>query len=92
MLSRMGLIIILAVSAAACSKGGNIVIEPGSRPGKLKGSPFVNVNQGGKAMIVEDGKTPTTGVHGFVNIQAVQSTIVTDGSVKGVINKPTANP
>lgn len=92
MLSRMSLIAILALSAAACSKGGNIVIEPGSRPGKLKGSPFVNVNQGGHALIIEQGKTATTGVHGFVNIQAVQSTVVTDGSVKGVINKPTSSP
>lgn len=91
-MSRIGLIAILALSAAACSKGGNIVIEPGSRPSKLKGSPFVNVNQGGKALIIEQGKTATTGIHGFVNVTAVSSTVVTDGTVKGIINKTTKAP
>lgn len=61
------------VSLSACSKGGNLTLEPGARIVKTKGSPYVSVNQGGKALVVEQGKTPSTGVHGWVTVQAVSS-------------------
>jgi hypothetical protein len=76
---------------AACSKGGNLTLEPGARIVKTKGSPFVTVNQGGKALVVEQGKTATTGVHGWVSVQAVSSRNLSsvDGNTM-VINKAQA--
>lgn len=76
---------------AACSKGGNLTLEPGARIVKAKGSPFVTVNQGGKALVVEQGKTATTGVHGWVSVQAVSSRNLSsvDGNTM-VINKAQA--
>lgn len=56
---------------AACSGGGSLSLEAGARKIAIKGSPFVSLNQGGKALIVEQGKTATTGVHGWVAVQSV---------------------
>ena len=76
---------------AACSKGGNLTLEPGARIVKTKGSPFVTVNQGGKALVVEDGKTATTGVHGWVSVQAVSSrSLSSAGGNTMVLNKAQA--
>ena len=78
---------IMLFSTAACSKGGNLVLEPGARPIKSKGSPFLSVNQGGTAHLVEQGKTETTGVHGFVTIQPIKTTKLSGaGGVTGVVN------
>jgi hypothetical protein len=76
---------------AACSKGGNLTLEPGARIVKTKGSPFVTVNQGGKALVVEQGKTATTGVHGWVSVQAVSSrNLSSAGGNTMVLNKAQA--
>jgi predicted small lipoprotein YifL len=70
-----GLILLASLSLTACGNGGSLTLEPGRGPASQlsQGSPFVSVNQGGKAMIVQQGMTPTTGVHGWLTIQAVSS-------------------
>jgi predicted small lipoprotein YifL len=79
------------LSTAACSKGGNLVLEPGARAPRTKGSPFLNVNQGGSMHLVEQGKTETTGVHGYITVQAVSArNLAGANGVTGVINKTTA--
>jgi hypothetical protein len=63
----------LSLLIGACSKGGQLTLEPNARIVKAKGAPFATVNQGGKALVVEQGQTPTTGVHGWVTIQTISS-------------------
>lgn len=82
---------ILSLAVAACSKGGNLTLEPGARVEKSKGSSYVQVNQGGKSLIVEQGKTATTGVHGWVTVNDVSARSIS--SVNGttaIINKSAA--
>lgn len=72
----------------ACKNGGDLTLEPGARKDKAPGSPYVQVNQGGNAMIVEAGKTPTTGVHGWVTIQAIAGAhLVSPNGTSLVVNK-----
>lgn len=54
----------IALTISACSKGGELVLEPTARKNS-KGSPFVSVNQGGKAYI-----SSASGHHATVTIQA----------------------
>jgi len=63
----------MATALTACKNGGDVTLESNARKVASQGSPYVQVNQGGSAMIVEAGKTPTTGVHGYVSVQAVTS-------------------
>lgn len=70
----------LVAFVSACSNGGNLTLEPGAVITKKKGSPYVTVNQGGKALVVETGKTATTGVHGWVAVQSVASRSLADSS------------
>ncbi len=56
---------------SGCSKGGEVTIEPGAIKDKFKGAPYVVINQGGRALIVEQGKTANTGVHGWIAIQTM---------------------
>ncbi len=79
----------MGLSLSACSKGGDLVIEPGARPGKFKGASYVQVNQGGKALVVESGQTADTGVHGWVTIQPVSSRRVSSASETATFAKPT---
>lgn len=73
---------------SACSKGGNLTLEPGARKINSKGSPFVQVNQGGRALVVQQGQTPTSGVHGWITVQSMSSRALTSGSGHtAVINK-----
>ncbi|HMN69942.1 MAG TPA: hypothetical protein PKC28_15470 [Bdellovibrionales bacterium] len=86
---------LMAVSMllAACSKGGQLTLEPGARIVKSQGSPYVQIDQGGNALIVEQGKTPTTGVHGYVTIQAISAADLSSSAGHHmVINKPSAMP
>ncbi len=81
----------LSMLIGACSKGGQLTLEPNARIVKSKGSPFVTVNQGGKALVVQQGQTPTTGVHGWVTIQTVSSRSMTSSSGHNmVLNKAAA--
>lgn len=75
-------LVVLAVAAllSACSNGGSLSLEPGVKKVTSKGSPFVTVNQGGQASIVEAGKTASTGVHGYVTVQAVTARTLASGS------------
>lgn len=66
-------LIAAALLLSACNSGGNLTLEPGARKIASKGSPYVTVNQGGKALIVEQGKTAQTGVHGWVSIQTISA-------------------
>lgn len=73
---------------SACQNGGDLTLEPGSRrPAANKGSPFVRVNNGGKALIWEQGKTPTTGVNGWVTVNSVSAGQITGGTTRIIINK-----
>lgn len=89
-LFRMTALLGASLFLAACSKGGELVLEPGARVVKSKGSPFVSVNQGGKALIVQQGQTPATGVHGWVTIQSVSGGRHTSGTHDMVMNKSSA--
>lgn len=81
----------LSLLIGACSKGGQLTLEPNARIVKSKGSPFVTVNQGGKALVVQQGQTPTTGVHGWVTVQTVSSRSMTSASGHNmVLNKSAA--
>ncbi len=88
---HMALLIALVPLFAACSKGGQLSLEAGAKrltPSSV--GPLVQVNQGGKALVVEQGKTADTGVHGWVTIQAVQSRSISSasgGGLTGTTNK-----
>lgn len=78
----------VALVLSACSNGGELNLEPGARKDKTQGSPFVQLNSGGKALIIEQGKTATTGVHGWVTVQPISSTQMTSSSgTKLILNK-----
>lgn len=76
---------------SACKGGGNLTLEPGVKKVVSKGSPFVQVNQGGKALIVESGQTATTGVHGYVSVQAISSRqLASPSGTQLILNKTQA--
>ena len=82
--------IILLASAplllAGCSGGGSLSLDS-VRKIAIKGSPFVSMNQGGRALIVEQGKTATTGVHGWVAVQSVaQRNLSSPGGTSIILN------
>lgn len=93
MLRHLGKGLFLAgslVLLTACNNGGKLSLEPGARKAS-KGTPFVQVNQGGKSLVVETGKTATTGVHGWLAISAVSTKNIED--TKGntiILNKTSA--
>lgn len=77
-----------ALFLAGCNSGGNLSLEPGARKVTSLGSPYVRLNEGGKALVVESGQTATTGVHGWVTIQAVSSNTLTGTSgTQLILNK-----
>jgi hypothetical protein len=80
----------LSMLIGACSKGGLLTLEPNARIVKSKGAPAVTVNQGGKALVVQQGETPTTGVHGWVTIQTVSSRSMNSTSGHNMILNKTA--
>ncbi|MBX3022960.1 MAG: hypothetical protein KF799_14895 [Bdellovibrionales bacterium] len=71
----------LAAFLSACSNGGNLTLESTAVISKKKSSPFVQVNQGGKALVIEQGKTVSTGVHGWVAVGNVAA-----GSIKDTVS------
>ncbi len=74
--------------SAACSKGGQLTLEPGARKAN-KGSPTVKVNQGGKALVWEQGKSHTTGVHGWISVQTISAADLKNsaGTESAILNK-----
>jgi hypothetical protein len=84
-------LVLAALSMAACKNGGQVTIAS-TNSSSTEGSPFVQVNQGGNTMIVQQGQTPTTGVHGWVTIQAITSSNLSssDGSTNMVMNRSQA--
>ena len=54
---RVLALVSLALVLSACNNGGNLTLEPGAVVNKAQGSPYVRVNLGGKALMVEQGKT-----------------------------------
>jgi hypothetical protein len=93
MLVSLGRGLLVAATLAlltACNSGGKLSLEPGARKAS-KGTPFVQVNQGGTVHLVESGKTETTGVHGWIAVQSVSSKSITDGGGNQIIlNKTSA--
>ncbi|MGE4131186.1 MAG: hypothetical protein AB7F86_06080 [Bdellovibrionales bacterium] len=71
-------------ASTACSKGGNLTLEPGAVKNKSKGAPYFQVNQGGKSRLEGAG-----GVHALmVTVQPVKSQSVSGVSgFSGVVNK-----
>lgn len=89
-INSLGLLGVLLFTVA-CSKGGNLTLEPGARRPAQKGSPFVQVNIGGKALVVEQGQTVDTGVHGWVAVNSVSHKQLSSASGHtAVINKASA--
>ena len=90
-ISKAALLTFTAVLTAGCSGGGKITFTSPKTRIEAKGSPNVSINQGGQALIVEQGKTPTTGVHGWVAIQSVASGTLTSstGGTAVIMNRPT---
>lgn len=90
------LLVAMAMALTACKNGGEVTLEPGARPSKVQGSPYVQVNQGGKALIYESTLTPATatqGVHGWVTVQAVTSSHLTgSGGTNLIMNRPQSTP
>ncbi len=83
----------VALWLAGCSDGGELTLESGARKIASRGSPFVAVNQGGRALIVQNGKTASTGVHGWVTVQSISARNMTSASGTGhsmIVNKPSA--
>jgi hypothetical protein len=70
-----------ALFISACTKGGNLTLEPSSNDGRsLTGSNYVSVDQGGAAKIASGA-----GYTAYVSIQPVQSTAVTSVEGKKII-------
>jgi hypothetical protein len=90
------LLVAMATALTACKNGGDLTLEPGARKDKALGSPYVQVNQGGKALIYEATLTPATatqGVHGWVTVQAITSSHLTSASGTNLImNRPQSVP
>src|SRR5665213_2467526 len=87
------LLVASAAALTACKNGGDVTLEPGARKVTAQGSPYVQVNQGGTAHLVEAGKTETTGVHGYVSVQAITSSHLTSASGTNLImNRPQSTP
>ena len=80
----------VALLLTACSNGGNLNLEPGAKKGNNKNSAFVTVNQGGRALIVEQGQTATSGVHGYVTVQTVKASNLSGGQANIILNKAQA--
>lgn len=90
MRSKLGVLFAISMLLTACSKGGELVLEPGARL-RAKGSPYVSVNQGGRALLVTQGQTPDTAIHGWVSVQAVSSGSLSAGDGhKVILNKSAA--
>lgn len=76
------------VILTACNNGGNLSLESGAVVTKKKGAPFVTINQGGKSLVVENGRTYENGVHGWISVQTVSSRGLADGAgSRMVVNK-----
>ena len=69
-------VIALLPAFIACSKGGSLALEHPlvKGPGITTGKPFFTTSLGGHSMVIEQGKTKTTGVHGWVGVNAVTQT------------------
>lgn len=92
-LSFHGLVLVaMAVTLSACKNGGDLTLEPGATRKVAKGSPYVQVNNGGKALIYESTRTPATatqGVHGWVSVNAVTSQPLKDANDNLILmNRP----
>jgi hypothetical protein len=88
-------IIAAAMALSACKNGGDVTLESNARKVASQGSPYVQVNQGGKSLVVESGKTATTGVHGWVTVQAITSQHLQSANNNGTIlimNRTQSNP
>jgi predicted small lipoprotein YifL len=80
-----------ALLLSACGNKGNLTLEPGARKIATKGSANLTVNQGGKALIIEQGKTAETGVHGWISIQSMSARNLSSTSGHTLfINKPSS--
>ena len=64
----------------ACKNSTSISLDSSARKVKAVSSPFVQINQGGKALIVETGKTATTGVHGWATLTNVAAPTLSSAS------------
>lgn len=76
------LVLFLASTLVGCSQGGQLNISSSSFTGKTKSTPFVQVNEGGKALIVEQGKSASTGIHGWMTIRPEGGGVAFDGDGK----------
>ena len=77
------LVLALMPAFIACSKGGTLSLEhPITTPAKRINRPTSTTSLGGHSMVIEQGKTKTTGIHGWVGVNAVTNTTLTGGGYK----------
>ena len=83
---KLSLLSAVAFTLVACSKGGQLTLEPGAIKVKAKGSPYVSVVQGAKANL-----TSTDGITGWATVQAVSSRDISNATHTMIINKAGAH-
>jgi len=89
---RTLLISSFAAGLTACKNGGEVTLGPSAIKNKNPGSPYAQVNLGGKSLVVEAGKTASTGVHGWVSVQAVTSQNLNGNNTVLIMNRTQPNP
>lgn len=93
---RLALGAVFSVLAlVACSKGGQLNLEipraatPPAAP--MTGAPNVTTTLGGKSLVVEQGKTKTTGYHGWVSFNVVEGKTLQGGGTTMRMDKSPVN-
>jgi len=87
------LLLFSLLALTACGKtGGKLTLDPDFVRNETKGSSFAEVNQGGRALLVEAGKTVTTGVHGYASVQTITAGTLkaSSGGTKIILSTPQA--
>ena len=83
-------LVFAAAALTACHNGGDLTLEPGARKVVSQGSPYVQVNLGGKALVVQSGQTADTGVHGWITVNSVSSQSLSSPNASLVLNRSQA--
>ncbi|MBX3023000.1 MAG: hypothetical protein KF799_15095 [Bdellovibrionales bacterium] len=76
---RILLLAAVLLTASACGNGGSINFDPGYLT-KTYAVPKFTMTEGGLALVVEDGLTPTTGYHGKLQFNSVSGIKMSNAS------------
>lgn len=83
-------LVFAAATLTACHSGGSLTLEPGARKVVSQGSPYIQVNLGGQALVVQTGQTASTGVHGYITVNAVSAQSLSSPNANLVLNRSQA--